>query len=241
MTGSVRVSSVFVAGTDTGVGKTTVACGLAAALAARGQRVGVFKPVETGCSRGPDAQWRGEDAARLAFFADCDSPATDVCPYALPEPLAPALAARRAGVRIDLDVLVAAHARIAAAHDLTLVEGAGGLLVPLTDSLTFADLAVRLQLPVVLVVGSRLGAINHALLTVRCIRALGLRWLGYVINFFAPADDDLAARTNVDMLNEWLGPPLGVVPYLGTVGSTAVERERLATVFRDCLRLDVFR
>jgi len=238
MKGAVRPFSLFIAGTDTGVGKTTVACGLAAALALGGTRVGVFKPAETGCPPGPDGQRRGEDAYRLQMFSGSDAAPGDVCPYALPEPLAPALAARRAGVRIDLDVLVAAHARITAVHDVTLVEGAGGLLVPLTDSLTFADLAVRLRAPVLVVVASRLGAINHALLTVRAARALGLDVLGYVVNFPLPPGDDVAAHTNVDMLAEWLGPPLGVVPHLGEVAPTHAERRRLAELFRQHVRLD---
>lgn len=238
MTGALRQQSLLITGTDTGVGKTTVACGLAAALAVGGLRVGVFKPAETGCLVGADGQCVGDDARRLQFFARSAAPAGDVCPYALPEPLAPALAARRAGVRIAVETIVAAYARIAAAHDVTLVEGAGGLLVPLTDSLTFADLAVRLRLPVVLVVASRLGAINHALLTVRGARALGLSVLGYIVNFPVPADDDLAARTNVDVLTQWLGPPLGLLPYLGEVSITEADRNRLADVFRRHVRVD---
>lgn len=237
MTGTVHPQSIFITGTDTGVGKTTVACGLAAALVAEGHRVGVFKPTETGCDLGNDGKRRAEDAHRLAWFSGCSADLGDVCPYALPEPLAPALAAQRAGVRIDLDAIVAAHARIVGAHDVTLVEGAGGLLVPLTDSLTFADLAVRLRLPVLVVVASRLGAINHALLTVRSARALGLSVLGYVVNFPAPAAVDIAAQTNVDVLGEWLGPPLGVVPYLGDVSPTAAARDRLAGLFRRHVRL----
>lgn len=230
--------AAFITGTDTGVGKTTVACGLAAALAARGVRVGVFKPAETGCPAGPDGRLQAQDGRRLRFFAGSDAPESDVCPYVLPEPLAPALAARRAGVGIDVETIAAACHRVAAAHDLTLVEGAGGLLVPLTDSLTFADLAVRLRLPVLVVVGSRLGAINHTLLTIRVARALGLTVLGYVVNFPVPSESDLAAQTNIEVLAHWAGPAFGVVPHLGAIDLTPDERRRLAETFERCVRVD---
>ncbi len=226
----------FITGTDTGVGKTMVACGIAAALRKRGMHVGVLKPAETGCVPGPDGRLRPDDALRLAFFAGCAAPFDDVCPYALRDPLAPAVAAAREGVTIDIERIGQAYARIAAAHDLTLVEGAGGLLVPLTGRLTFADLALRLQLPLLVVVGNRLGAINHALLTVRHAETLGLRVAGYVLNALA-AEGDLAAELNAAVLTEWLGEPLGEVPYLGSVSMTERDRLRLADEFERAVRL----
>jgi dethiobiotin synthetase len=229
--------SIFVTGTDTGVGKTTVACGLAAALRGRGLSVGVFKPAETGCPSKADGGLEPEDARRLQFFAGCRLDVRKICPYAFPEPLAPSVAAQRASVRIDLQVLEQAYRAIAAEHDITLIEGAGGLLVPITATATYADLAARLDVPVLVVVGSRLGAINHALLTLHHAQAIGLRTLGYIINFLG-AQTDAAAETNVGVLTDWAGPPLGVVPYLGDVSPTEATRRRLADVFSAQLRLD---
>lgn len=136
-----------------------------------------------------------------------------------------------------MEQLVTAHAAVAATHDVTFVEGAGGLLVPIASGVTFADLALRLDALVMVVVGSKLGAINHALLTMRYAQSLGLRVLGYVINFLT-AEPDLAARTNVDVLTEWCGPPLGVVPHLGAVTLTAECRQRLAEAALTHIRLD---
>ena len=224
-------------GTDTGVGKTTVACGIAAAFRRRGWTVGAFKPVETGCHRQPDAGPLPEDAARLKYFAGCSTDLRTICPYALGEPVAPLVAARQEGISIDIEVLVRCHGAIAAAHDVTLIEGAGGLLVPLAPGLVFADLVARLDVPLLVVVGSRLGAINHALLTIRYAHSVGLRVLGYVLNFLSP-DADLAARTNLAVLTEFVGPALGVVPYLAEVGMTEDNRQRLADLFAAQVRLE---
>jgi dethiobiotin synthetase len=202
------VSVIFVTGTDTGVGKTVVTCALAAAFARRGRRVGVVKPAETGCR--PDA----EDAAALATAAGDPAPLADVCPYRLPEPLAPSLAAERAGVAIDVGALTALVRRRAAAVDVLLVEGAGGLLVPLTRETSFADLARRLDAPVLVVVGSRLGAINHALLTFEVLAARRLPIAGFVVNRLG-TPDDLAVATNEPVLATLTQVPcLGVVPWM---------------------------
>ena len=231
-----RFKSIFVTGTDTGVGKTMVAAGIAAGLRQRGLRVGVYKPAETGCA--PEGGGRSPaDAVRLQFFSGCRAGLDTICPYALREPLAPLVAAEREAVRIDPERLVACYEGIAWAHDITLIEGAGGLLVPLTSSLTFADLAQRLDVPVLVVVGSRLGAINHALLTIRYAERNGLCVLGYVVNFFQ-AESDQAAQSNVDVLERFLGPALGVVPYLGEVSATEDARRQLAERFETCVRLD---
>jgi dethiobiotin synthetase len=231
-----KFHSIFLTGTDTGVGKTTVACGLATALQRRGLRVGVLKPAETGCVADGSGRRIPEDAQRLGYFASSDLSLEAICPYILSQPLAPAVAADLDAVRIDLPTIARAYAAIAAAHDVTLVEGAGGLLVPLTHSLTFADLAVHLRLPVLLVIGNRLGAINHALLTARAVRAAGLSLLGYVVNALSPTAD-LAAQSNATVLQEWLGPALGNVPHLGTIELRDTERTRLGVLFEE--RIDV--
>lgn len=207
-------------------------------LRSRGLSVGVFKPAETGCPVNADGCRAPDDAQRLAFFAANDRELAEICPYALTDPLAPAVAADRDAIRIELSRIVAAHETMAAAHDITLVEGAGGLLVPLTHSLTFADLALRLQLPVLLVVGNRLGAINHALLTVRAARAQGLEVVGYIVNALSP-DGDPVTETNRAVLHQWLGPALGSVPHLGQVEMREDERRRLAQVAAQSIEIEL--
>jgi dethiobiotin synthetase len=235
---SARVAKgLFITGTDTGVGKTTVACGLAAALRERGLRVGVLKPAETGC-RSDDAGERvAEDCERLRFFAECEAPSLVCCPYRFEEPLAPAMAASHENVSIELKVIVDAYRQLSADYDLTIVEGAGGLLVPLTGSLTFAEVATALALPVLVIVGNRLGAINHTLLTVEAARMRGLHVAGYVVNALAAAGD-AATKTNPAVLQQWLGAAVGNVPYLGKIGFTEAERLRLAARFEDAVDID---
>lgn len=229
---------MFITGTDTGVGKTSVSCALAAALSTSGHHVGVLKPAETGCLADPRTGERiPEDATRLRFFSGCEADLRTICPYTLRDPLAPLVAARREGIEIDPEVIDDAYRRISAANDITLVEGAGGLLVPIAADLDYAGLAARLDLTIVVVVASRLGAINHALLTMRHAGELGLRIAGYVVNFPTPGAD-IAADTNVEVLRELLGPPLGVVPFLGAIVADAATRRRLAEIGEQSLRID---
>jgi dethiobiotin synthetase len=232
-----QFQSILITGTDTGVGKTTVGCGVAAALGERGLAVGVLKPAETGCIARPDGGRHAADAAALRLFSASSVDVDTICPYALRDPVAPLVAAEREGVTIDVTRIAACYEHIALAHDITLVEGAGGLLVPLTRGVSFADLASALDLTVLVVVASRLGAINHALLTVRHARQLGLRVLGYIVNFTS-ATVDLAADTNVHVLSDLLGPPLGVVPYLGESDPRLGSREQLGQQFATLLRVD---
>ncbi len=229
--------SLFVTGTDTGSGKTTVSCAILAALAARGKRIGVLKPAETGCLRGADGTLIAEDAERLRFFAGLQQDRQSVCPYKMSQPLAPVVAAGLDGITIDPQYIRTIHDGLTATHDLTLVEGAGGLLVPLTSSLTFCDFAAALHLPVLIVVGSKLGCINHALLTYRAARAAGLHVIGYVMNALA-AEGDLSSRTNSEVLTQWLGPPLGHLPFLDTIGMDETSRARLAAAAEANLTLD---
>ena len=232
------MSGLFVTGTDTGVGKTMVACGLAAALQQKGHRVGVLKPAETGCEPGGDGRLRAADAEALSFFAGSSDDPAVICPQRFADPLAPEMAAERAGTRVDVDAIHTAFAQVSARAEVTIVEGAGGLLVPLTADVTMADLAQALGLPVLLVIGSKLGAINHALLTAECVRRRGLGWLGYVVNFLTP-EADLAAETNVEMLRRHLGPALGIIPWQAEgLSQTPARRSDLASLFRQRVDLD---
>jgi len=162
-----------------------------------------------------------------------------VCPFQLRDPLAPALAARRQGVDLDLEHIAALVTRFAAGCEVGLVEGAGGLLVPLAGQATFADLAALCGLRVLVVVGNRLGCVNHAALTMRWAETAGLDIAGYVVNTLQP-EPDLAMETNVELLHELLGPSLGVFPWVGETTCTELDRERLADVAEQSIRLDVF-
>ena len=183
------MSGLLVTGTDTGVGKTFVTRALALALRELGRRVSVMKPVETGVADGPD------DA--LAIRAAAADPASldDVCPYRLRAPLAPSVAARLEGVAIDAGRLEALMRRRLREADVLLVEGAGGLLVPVVDSITWADLAARLGLPLLIVAANRLGTVNHCALTARVAGQMGLAVLGIVLSQ-PQAERDPSADTN---------------------------------------------
>lgn len=200
---------LFVTGTDTGVGKTRVAVALIHALRARGLRVAAMKPVSAGSAPGG----LNEDVAALVQAADVTADLCDVNPYAFADPVAPHIAAQQAGVRIDLDVVAAAFARLAAAADVVVVEGAGGWRVPLNAHEEMADLARRLGLPVVLVVGLRLGCLNHALLTAESIARADLPWAGWVGNQIEPS---MACQAeNIAALQARLPAPcLGLQPFL---------------------------
>ena len=199
------MSALFVTGTDTGVGKTFVACALATALRGRGRRIAVMKPVETGVDRDP------EDARRLAAAAADPAPLDDVCPYRLRAPLAPSVAAELEGVTIDVDAIVALIARRAAGADVLLVEGAGGLLVPVVDRTTWADVAARARLPIAIVAANRLGTINHVALTARVATTYGLRIRGFVLSHPTPPDASSPANATAITRLTGLGC-LGIVP-----------------------------
>jgi len=213
----VRGLSFFVTGTDTGVGKTLVSCALLHRLRERHAAVVGMKPVSAGVS--DDAS---DDVIQLRAAGSLQVDAELDNPYALPEPLSPHIAARRAGVAIDIDLIVARYRRLAALADAVVVEGAGGFCVPLTDVQSGADLAQALALPIVLVVGLRLGCLNHALLTQEAILSRGLMLAGWVANRIDPAmrsPDD-----NIDTLRTRLGAPLlADIPRLAAPQPTQVR------------------
>lgn len=203
---------IFITGTDTGVGKTFFNCALAALLRSYVYKVGVMKPVETGCVE-KDGNLFPEDAWRLKDASGCTEPIEIICPYRFPEPLAPSVAAERARVMIDIDHLLAVYREISAKHDITLVEGAGGLMVPLVPSFTFADFARVAKLPLLVVAANKLGVINHLLLTLEHASCKGLRTIGYVLNQVT-AELSLAAETNREVLSGLTGVPcLGEIPF----------------------------
>lgn len=199
------MSACFVTGTDTGVGKTLAACALLHALQRRHARVVGMKPVAAGLVDTPDGP-DSEDAIALRAASTLRVPRGLDNPVRLPAPLSPHLAAQRAGQAIDIAHLVACQRELAHRADAVVVEGAGGFLVPLSAEQTGADLAQALDLPVVLVVGLRLGCLNHALLTAEAIRSRGLRLAGWVANRIDPAM--AAADDNIAFLRQRLAAPL---------------------------------
>lgn len=207
------IQSVFVTGTDTGIGKSVASACLLHALRARGLRAVGMKPVASGCERTVEG-WRNEDALLLQAASDPMPAYADVNPYALPAPLAPELAAADVGVELGLDAISAAYMRLSGLADSVVVEGVGGWAAPLSATLDQVDLARALDLPVVLVVGLRLGCINHARLTARAIEADSLRLAGWIANDIDPGMQ--RADDNFRMLRERLPAPcLGRVPHLG--------------------------
>ncbi|AVP57073.1 dethiobiotin synthase [Pulveribacter suum] len=206
--------SVFVTGTDTGVGKSLASAALLHALARHHARVVGMKPVASGAAL-HGGVLANEDALALRAASTLAVPAALDNPVLLPEPLSPHIAAARAGVQISLAAITASHRALAALADAVVVEGAGGFHVPLSDRLTGADLAQALNLPVVLVVGLRLGCLNHALLTAQAIQAHGLTLAGWVANHIDP--QMLAPRENLAWLRQRLAPAplLAELPWQG--------------------------
>ena len=220
------MSGVFVTGTDTGVGKTRVAVALIHTLRAQGLRVAAMKPVSAGSGPGE----LNEDVVALMQAANVAADLADVNPYAFAEPIAPHIAAQRAGVTIEMSAIAAAYSRLAATADVVVVEGAGGWRVPLNEHEDMADLAQRLGLPVVLVVGLRLGCLNHAVLTAESILRSHVPWAGWVGNHIDPAMAQQAA--NLDALHARLPEPcLGVQDFMPHPSDQPPRGIRLHTGF----------
>lgn len=200
--------SYFVTGTDTAVGKTLISCALLHGFAAQGRRVVGMKPVAAGCDDGEPH----EDVTQLRAASNVQASKGQVNPYCFAQAVAPHLAAEFVGVSINLARILESYAELVAQADVVIVEGAGGFVVPLNAGQDGADLARQLGLPVILVVGMRLGCLNHALLTVEAIASRGLTLAGWVANC---VDANMPMRDeNVAALQQRIGAPLlGVVPY----------------------------
>jgi dethiobiotin synthetase len=195
-----RGAGLFVTATDTGVGKTVVTAALAHALRDHGLAVGVCKPVQSGnLADDPDG-----DAAVLARLGSLDVPAGEVCVYAFAAPLAPRVAAEREGRRVELDPILERVRDLEESHDAVLVEGAGGLLVPLAAGVTIADLASHLAYPLLVVARPGLGTVNHTALTVAVARSFGLEVAGVVLNGSTDEADQSEAE-NPRMIEELAG------------------------------------
>ena len=231
---------LFITGTDTGVGKTVVVAALISALKSRGIDVGIMKPAESGCHRNEKGSLIPEDALFLKALAENTDPLHLINPYTFEQPLTPALAAEMAGVDIRIETIIAAYNALSKSHDFILVEGAGGLLAPLTKEERMLGLACALKLPVLVVAKNILGAINHADLTVRIAQAAGVQVVGIILNN-PSLDSHPATRTNATSIQRWVAVPyLGEMPYLSsmdynTIGQAAEKHLKLDILFKSLM------
>lgn len=214
-----------VTGTDTGVGKTVVSCALTAALVRRGMRVAAMKPVETGMAfDDPD-----RDGARLARAAK-DDRLEVVAPLTYPDPVAPLVAGRRAHRPVDLERLDASFREASRDRDVIIVEGAGGILVPITDRLSYDGLFARWALAPIIVAANRLGVINHVRLTIAAARAAGLEPRAVVLNAAAPTLTDASLPDNARVIADLERVPVCELPWLAALD----DLDRAADAVEDC-------
>ena len=219
----------FIAGTDTGVGKTQITCALMHAVQKNGLTVTGMKPVASGCEQTPDGL-RNEDALLLQSQSSLDLPYESINPYAFELPVSPHIAAEKAGARIRIDVIHKQMLLLMKDTDCLMVEGVGGWHVPLSyrkcdqkgDQSNTEDLAIALRLPIILVVGMRLGCLNHALLTYEAIIRSGLQCAGWVANQIDP--DFTHLQENIETLKiQFNAPLIGVVPFQESIGTEQIS------------------
>lgn len=234
-----KPEGIFVTGTDTSIGKTMVACAIAAALRARETDVGVYKPAETGCPM-KDGILVGEDCTRLTRAAGGRQTSFETTSYLFELPAAPLMAAESRDESIDPHKLRGDYHRLSDIFDYMVVEGAGGLRVPIADDYTYLNLARELALPVLVVVGSRLGCINHALLTLDSLDANGIAIAGYAMNCLEDGNDAVvAARSNADLIARFSGKrDLGIFPFIAEPEQSNFDK--LAASAERYLDLDAF-
>lgn len=231
---------ILITGTGTGIGKTFITCGLAAALSQRGIRVGVMKPIETGCKE-QNGILAPADAIQLKFFSKCKSPIEIISPCRYRAPRAPWVAALEEGQEVDISLLEKTYQGISSNHDLTLVEGAGGIMVPIHKDFNFADLAQKWGLSVVLVTTAKLGTLNQTLLSLEYLHSKNLNVLGYVVNTHEHTPSDLVS-SNLSAFERLVCEPfLGQVPhqdYQEIFSPQHTDPDHLASIFNNYLRWD---
>jgi dethiobiotin synthetase len=216
---------IFVTGTDTGVGKTVIACALVRALRGAGAQVAVMKPVASGAFE-TAAGLRNSDALALMQAAGCPHPYEEVNPYCFEPPISPHIAAKDVGIEVDTSRVRQNYDRLASSADWVVVEGAGGWFAPINEHQTMADLAWALSVPALLVVGLKLGCLNHAQLTRLGVESHGVGLAGWVVNGIDR--DMMRVEANLATLERLLGePPLAVVPHQPD-GIDAIALDELA-------------
>lgn len=229
-----KKNGLFITGTDTGVGKTLITGAIAAVLRRQGLKVGVFKPIASGCRHDREGLV-SIDAEFLAMCADADYPLSVISPVVYKTPAAPAVCAEVENRPVDFDAIGAAYKYLCDACDVVLVEGIGGILVPITPSETVLDLAVAFDLPAVIAARPNLGTINHSLLTIQAARNAGLPVAGLIISGYNAARADIAEQTAPDVICAVSGVNLlAIVPF---DEDSSVEDGRLGPLIIDILSL----
>ena len=229
----------FITGTDTGVGKTLVAGGLTALYKNKGLNVGVMKPVATGCKR-VNNRLVSDDAVFLKLSAEADDEYELINPVSLEQPLAPTVAARLSNTKIDTDKINTAYDTLCERHEYMIVEGIGGLLVPINEYYFVVDMAEEMELPLIVVCRPTLGTINHTLLTVSYARQHGLDVKGIIINESIENCDTIVKDTNTDEIKRLTGLPiLGIIPFDKKLDIKNYNKEVLTKNFSDNIDKDI--
>ncbi|HRU15419.1 MAG TPA: dethiobiotin synthase [Anaerohalosphaeraceae bacterium] len=229
-----KAAGLFVTGTDTGVGKTLVAGGIAHLLAQEGLKVGVFKPVATGCRLTPEG-WVSEDARFLSACAEADWPMEVINPAAFQIPAAPIVCSRLENRPVDYERIAQAYRQLCMQSDAVIVEGIGGVMVPLTETETILDLAVEFDLPTLVVARPQLGTINHTLLTIKAIRDAGLPLAGVVISGYDAAEADESEKISPEIIAQ-----IGQTTVFAVIGydeQASVEEGRLGMLVPEALAM----
>jgi dethiobiotin synthetase len=229
---------VFITGTDTGIGKTTVTSSLSAFLSLRKKlNVGVMKPFESGLSK-RDKDLLPWDAICLREASGSNDDLDDISPYTFEAPLAPEVAANMEHIQIDMDIVDRIYHKIMKKHDVVIIEGAGGVLVPIKKDFFYVDLIKRWEAPTIIVSRLGLGTINHTLLTNNLLQSKGVNVLGVILND-NDGTGDLAAQTNPEVLKRYLNVPiLGIFPYVEGLLKEGMDRESLADIFEKNIDTD---
>lgn len=228
---------IFITGTDTGVGKTVVAGGLACALIREGLDVGVMKPVQTGCIETANGL-TAPDADFLINITGVKDSIDLVVPYCFKEPLAPSVAAETEGREIDIEKIVSSYNKLTQKHNFIIIEGAGGILVPVCKDFLFIDLIRKLSIPVIIVARIGLGTINHTLLTARYALEHGIEIIGIILNHTNSKEDGIAEKTNPDIIKRFCNIPiLGIVPFINKLNTEEVKSGDLCNIFTE--KIDV--
>lgn len=220
----------FITGTDTCVGKTFVTAGIAAVLKEKGVNVGVMKPVETGCPE-KDGKLEPQDAIFLKNMSSVDDDMDLINPYRFNAPLAPAVASRVEGKTVELNRIKECYDKLASRHSMMFVEGAGGLLAPINENETVADLIKLLNLPIIIIAASRLGAINHTLLTVRYAQSIGIEVKGIILNYPSLSIDETLSTNQAEIKRLTSIPVLGELPFC--------DIDRIAKMVKKYLKLSL--
>ena len=229
----------FITGTDTGVGKTIVAGGLAALYKNQGLNIGVMKPVATGCKR-VNNRLISDDAVFLQLSAEVEDEYELINPISLEQPLAPTVAARLSNTKIDTDKINTAYDTLCERHEYIIVEGIGGLMVPIDEYYFIVDLANEFELPLIIVCRPTLGTINHTLLTASYAREHGLEVKGIVVNESAENCDAVVKKTNIDEIKRLTELPIiGTIPFNKGLDIKNYNKEVLIKIFSDNIDKDI--